>query len=250
MWLFNDYNNKPKYHFLHGKYNFEPRLSIMTANLFHIMQRVLNYIKISLLIVTTCCLSACKLNQAVIRHETLDLNRIKYLPLHPKVIDSENQHFYLWKNKVIRYLENTDNIMIQESFEESPYKSVKVYFRKNLLLNRKETWFYDFCIGIRKIYNDKGVLTETIDCDKKYKFTVIQLVEKLKKKYSLDFTSRKGNIKVISRNYLFNRDCYDIRIYLTPNAKGPVRNLILDGVTGQVISDQVETYKSTNEPRI
>ena len=213
---------------------------------------ILNHIKNILLVVTACSFFACKINQVGMTHEKLNLKKIKNLELHPNVVDSknDNEHVYLSKNKVIRYSEYNGNIIIQENLEESPYKSVKVYSLKNLLLNREERWFYDFCIGQTKIYNDKGGLTETIDCDKRYKFTVNELVEKLKNDYNIDFTSRKGNGKGISRHYLFNKDCYDIRIYLTPSAKGGVRNLIIDGTTGHVISDTVQQYNPTGDPRI
>lgn len=197
---------------------------------------------------------SCSAQKTNIKAKKLNLKEYKNLPLYPGVIDNpeSSSHFYLYKNKIIRYSEYNGNISIQENIVDSPYMSLKVYSQKTLMLIREDQFFYNFCIGSTKVYNEKGVLINSIDCDLKYVFSVSKLIEKIKTKYSVDLTTRKANgtVSTVSRNYSNGKDCYDVTIYLTSSLKGPMKNIIIDGNTGEVISEIISKYNPTNDPRI
>ena len=150
----------------------------------------------------------------------------------------------------VYYTQNDKIISVQKNKKDSPYKSQKLYSKKTLLLVREQTQFYNFCIGITKIYDENGKLTGTINCDEKYRFTINQLIEKLKKDYKVDFSTRKGSGRGIERNYINGKDCYNVRINLGTSAKSGTKNIVIDGNNGEVISESNHQYNDENDERI
>jgi hypothetical protein len=195
----------------------------------------------------------CSAQKTKVKIEKLNIKEYKTLPLHPNVGDNPNSgnHIYLFNNKVIEYSESNGNISIQESVVNSPYKSRKLYSQKSLILIREEQLFYDFCIGITKIYNDNGILSDSIDCDSKYKFSTNELMKIMKTKYLIDLTTTlKGETQIVSRDYINGKNCYNITIFLNSSLKGSRKNIIIDGNTGEVISEFISTYNPSHNPRI
>lgn len=194
----------------------------------------------------------CSAQKTKVKIEKLNIKEYKTLPLHPNVVDNPNSgnHVYLYKNKVIEYSESNGNISIQESVVDSPYKSRKLYSQKSLMLIREEQLFYGFCIGITKIYNDNAILSDSTDCDSKYKFSTNELIKKMKTKYLIDLTTLQGKTQIVSRDYINDKNCYNIIIYLNSSLKGSTKNIIIDGNTGEVISEFISTYNPSHDPRI
>jgi hypothetical protein len=194
----------------------------------------------------------CKSQNSTITKEKINISKYKNYELNPGVLDNPKSetHFYLHNNKEIQIYQDDKIISVQENIKDSPFKSQKLYSKKTLILTREQTQFYNFCIGITKIYDENGKLTKTINCDEKYSFTIKQLIEKLKKDYKIDFSTRKGNGRGIERNYINGKDCYNIIINLGTSSKSETKNIVIDGNNGEVISESNHQYNEENDPRI
>lgn len=209
----------------------------------------MKYLLTSALILSFLFCSGQKTNTAP---KKINIKIHKDLPLHPGVIDDpkSSHHIYLYDSKIIEYSEYNGNVSIQESLNNSPYTSVNMYSLKTLRLLRQQQMFYGFCIGTTNIYNAKGIQIETIDCDKNYKFSVPELIKKILVQYKIDLTNVKGKRIVVDRGLSNQKYCYYLYLGLTENAKGPSRHLIIDGNTGETISDEIQHYNSKGDPTI
>ncbi len=192
-------------------------------------------------------LLSCKSKIAFTTKERIDLVKYKNLPLHPGVLDNPNSktHVYLYQDKEMIIYEDDEIISIQENTLNSPFTSQKLYSKKTLLLKRDEMQFYDFCINTTKIFDDNGLLIKSIDCDEKYRFSIDQLIEKMKKEYGLDFSKRAGGIQ---RNVINGKWCYILLI--GPGGKGGYKKIIIDGTTGNIISESNHKYNEENDPNV
>jgi hypothetical protein len=196
--------------------------------------------------------SNCNSQNTTLTKEKIKISKYKNYELHPGVLDNpkRNSHFYLHNNKEIQIYQDDKIISVQENIKDSPFKSQKLFSKKTHILTREQTQFYNFCIGITKIYDENGKLTRTINCDEKYSFTINQLIEKLKKDYKIDFSNRKGNGRRIERNYINGKDCYNVIINLGTSAKSGTKNIIIDGNNGEVISESNHQYNEEKDERI
>lgn len=194
----------------------------------------------------------CKSQNTKITKEKINISKYKYYELHPGVLDNPKSktHFYLHKNKEIQIYKDDKIISVQENIKDSPFKSQKLYSKKTLILTKVQTQFYNFCIGITKIYDENGKLTKIINCDEKYSFTIKQLIEKLKNDYEIDFSTRKGSGREIERNYINGKDCYNVIINLGTSAKSGTKNIVIDGNNGKVISESNHQYNEEKDEKI
>lgn len=194
----------------------------------------------------------CNSQKTIITKEKINISKYKNYELHPGVVDNpkSNTHFYLHNNKEIQIYEDDKIISVQENIKDSPFKSQKIFSKKTHILKREQTQFYNFCIGITKIYDENGKLTNTINCDEKFSFTINQLIEQLKKDYKIDFSTREGNGRRIERNYINGKDCYNVIINLGTSAKSGTKNIVIDGNNGEVMSESNHKYNEENNPKL
>jgi len=182
--------------------------------------------------------------------EKIDVDYYKSLPLYPGVVDDKNgnNHIYFYEDKVIQFYQDSLKISLQIRHKDSPYKTIKLFSNKTKMLMRESLNFYDFCIGDAKIYNERGELIEKNNCDSNYKFTLEEIIEKIKNDYQIDL-NLLNSADGLSRIYYENKYCYQLFKSLG-TAKSPTRIIIFDGNTGEVMSDRIRHYNEENDPTI
>jgi hypothetical protein len=110
------------------------------------------------------------------------------------------------------------------------------YDKKNNLMFQSGTYFYDFSIGVFRRYNGKGELTEEVNRDKNYAFSVYDLIEKIKLTHQIDLNNPLELLKV-ERNFdkSLNKYVYIIRYHNDENPRS--KYIAIDGQTGEILDE-------------
>lgn len=127
---------------------------------------------------------------------------------------------------------------IHENFQKH-----SVYDKKNLKLKREGQVFDRMPIGVHKFYDEKGNLIKETDFDRGFNFTINDLLVKVKKELKINLNNDLKGIE-ISRgmNKKYNIPVYNIFIPVKTedNSYPTKRHIIIEGTTGNIISDLIE----------
>ncbi len=146
---------------------------------------------------------------------------------------SINDLFYKSGNERIRIILGAE-IQVETREVNSPYKFYKVYFSKSLGLKATGNTFYGLPVGTDKMYNEQGKLLKEINHELPYKFSIVDLRDKLIHEYDVDIV--KGyNLKTpdaikIGRSFYENAPSY-YQVGFQKNGKYVY--LEIDGTTGE-----------------
>ena len=101
--------------------------------------------------------------------------------------------------------------------------------------------FFNIDYGIWYSYSKTGVLEEETDMDKDYKFSIFQLIKKIKKEYGRDLAYRASKTEVL-RFDRENRFYYKVRLFPLESQYGHFLIIIVDGQTGETLYEKTAMY--------
>ncbi|PAM91420.1 hypothetical protein B4N84_28350 [Flavobacterium sp. IR1] len=163
---------------------------------------------------------------------------------------SENKKFLKKGEERLRIRFYEDEIQLNKTSVINPYKKIFVYYKKNKLLRSYGMQFYQFSIGIRKIYDETGILVKEIDNDKPYIFSLPQLIEKIKKEHDVDLEDLTQGCSVHRRvDKNLKKPIYEVYLLSKEDPYSKKKYFLMDGVTGELIhttsyprrSDEIKT---------
>ncbi len=125
-----------------------------------------------------------------------------------------------------------NEVQIEESDEITPYTRWATYNLETEVQTAVGQSFFDTDYGIWRFYSKIGKLEREINQDENYKFSIRQLIEKVKKEYhiNLELKEERGYVSRFNENgkyyyhlILFPKDIYD----------EPTQHIMIDGQTGK-----------------
>lgn len=157
----------------------------------------------------------------------------KIAPVESSIYDKT----YIIGKKKIRITEDKQTIHVVETPIGSQYATHKVYNAKSKLLKAVGYAFSNFGIGIDKEYDAKGRLIRKRNLDADYRFSLDQLIAKLKL-LGIDIT-KNPELHFVNRYSEKGRPpAYTIMIRKEPDAM-KVRLMEINADTGAIISDRI-----------
>ena len=184
--------------------------------------------------------------------EKLDKKWYKNLPID----HSKTTQRCVLENKEIAIYHNSEIIQISEQEINSPYRTVKGYFKKNNLLESEGLSFYSVGIGTVRWYDENGYLKREINRDKEFNiFSIDNLIKKMKTEYNVDLLDMKPyqhvdhyinvsieyNIADWMREYISEKQISAITgaVYLVhyriEEGKGRINYYFIDATTGETL---------------
>jgi len=123
-------------------------------------------------------------------------------------------------------------IQVERSSIINPYKIVKVYSFKNKQLLNLSKDFYSSPVSYEK-YDEKGKIVEVKNYNEPYKFTIEDLIEKIKKEYKVDLGDKSEGSAAgrTSKDGVFYYEVF-LR-HKTGEQK--MEYLLVDGTTGKTV---------------
>jgi len=114
-------------------------------------------------------------------------------------------------------------------------KNVSLYNKKTLILIFEANSFIDCPIGLMYKYNSDGILSEIIDYNEHYDFSIYNLIEKLSDDFNIDAINSQDRLSIFKyENPLEERYEYHIR-YSVDKSKS--RLLKINGTNGKTLED-------------
>lgn len=150
-----------------------------------------------------------------------------------KNLPTNDMGFYLLRNgDLVQVIDKTENHGYAERIHKknSPFGYYKEYNKVNALKKTGE-FFYMLNINIWKEYNESGKLIEEINYEEFYKFSIKDLIEKIKKDNHVDLEDMAEGGSV-SRNGENGNIYYEVNL---TSKKDPqkIDYILIDGVTGE-----------------
>ncbi|MCV9926910.1 hypothetical protein OIU83_04575 [Flavobacterium sp. LS1R49] len=175
--------------------------------------------------------------------ETFDINKYKDWNIDTKYTYKDNDRFYKNGDDRVRITMNGKTIQVEESNIKNPNKITKVFYVKEKTLQSILQEFYTIQIGNYKLYNEIGVLAKDENLDKEYKFSIDDLVKKMKEKYNYDLMN-------VDKTYNLNRyvDLEKIKLplyevyYRDDKNTQVLHSYVINGNTGEIL---FSTLRST-----
>lgn len=196
-------------------------------------------ININIIITFIICCSSCK--------SQINNNLKKTNPMEKFNIDSfnlkkNNNEFVETKNDTLtRLAEFNDGYFKYTNRIDNPFQDRKVFFKDNQNIKIQATYFYDIPIGIYKIFDKNGNVLEEKNFDIVYNFSTAQLITKMTNEFNVDLLNTKNKgVSLIAED---NKPVYLISLLLGSNPKGDTREVKIDAMNGQLISDEIKKYE-------
>ena len=146
------------------------------------------------LLLIICCLAGNIINN--LTNNTMkkfDIKQYENLPIDSTRNERGYTTYISGSKRIKVHSSKSGGGLVYETDLNSPYHSSKSYDDNNKLHTEKY-FFYDMPIKKRRnYYNDEGTLTEEIDWDKGYTFTLKKLIRKMKKEYNIDLLNIDRN---------------------------------------------------------
>jgi hypothetical protein len=197
--------------------------------------------KFFIIITLACFTSSCKylLHQKSIKiknhMELFDIGKYKNL-------SNRNLSSFEESNNIITLSESADYYIKKVTPLLSNFNDVFLYYKNNLVAKSETHFFQTIPIGIHKEFNEVGEVILEKDWDEAYPFSIYEVKDKINQLYHVDISmsnSRTG----VTRGSENGVVCYEITLPLSDSPKGNFRTIKLNGITGEVISDEVSEYE-------
>ncbi|PKF75989.1 hypothetical protein CW752_01370 [Chryseobacterium sp. PMSZPI] len=178
--------------------------------------------------------------------EYFNINRYKDLKPNPKY---SGQGFYIDNNgDEIRIMGNlTGGPDVEIRKPNSPYKTIKTY-HKNSSPKSISKIFYSFPVGIFKEYDESGKLIREVNNDTPYKFSIDDLINKIKKEYDVDIVGDykdSDKTQIMVNRWLGYKEDWSIYKKNVPMYQVSIRDkgtpivLEINALTGDTISKKL-----------
>jgi uncharacterized protein YxeA len=143
--------------------------------------------------------------------------------------------------KVTNYVEN-------RNYPNSAYKFYSEYDANGKLLKTSIS-FYGMVVGFMCFYNTAGEIIKKEDWDMPYKFSVDNLIDKMKTEYDIDIVDTKICNDILRGVYEKhgNNPLYDVYLYGHP-MKYQLICYVIDGNTGETLFTTTRHIRENREP--
>ena len=168
--------------------------------------------------------------------EYFNIDKYKDWETNNDYSSAEESKFLKKENKKVEITIDKDKTYVTQSENQNPYENIFVYSNKTKMCIAFYREFYGINIGKMMQYDENGKLIKEKDYDKPYKFSLKEVIEKIKKEYEIDledltqrcvlerFESVELNKKPLYTAYLRNNDTPGIMDYI-----------VIDGTTGETL---------------
>jgi hypothetical protein len=165
---------------------------------------------------------------------------------------------YRHQKKINQYSFQTENgttVTLKEdhdTYEElrkdtgSNYTLSKIYYKASLTLKSTVNCFQNFPIIIQENYNKRGKLIKRKNWDEGYLFSIADLAQKMQQDFNIDILKSGNGIGVL-RGSSGSINYYLVSTLLSANLKGDSRVIKIDGLSGQIISNEVSIYNEDSK---
>lgn len=156
----------------------------------------------------------------------------------------ENDIYLMKGDERVRIIKDEKNIQVEKSNINNPNKYTYVYFTKTKTIHAYGKSFYHCFVGTDKEFNINGLLVKQIDWDKPYKFSIEDLIKKIKNELNIDLMDISKKIDVTRSEQ--PKPVYTIMVPQKPSRI--LRWIKVDGTTGEIMSDEVKTPPNKYSP--
>jgi hypothetical protein len=168
--------------------------------------------------------------------EYFNINKYKDWEIDTKFSASNNDKYLKLDNKRVKILDFGDTFQEEQSNNKNPYLYFKTYFSITKSVKATGQNFYDLEFGIWKEYDNKGNLIKETDYDEDYKFSIDDLIKKMRIEYNYDLMN-------VDKTYNLNRfvDKNNTRLplyevyYKDETNNQMLHSYIINGTTGEVL---------------
>jgi hypothetical protein len=188
-------------------------------------------------------LLSCKVHKVIVKSPVI---KMKMNPEDLQNINAANPiesvFFTNDQGQKVQLYENVSQNFYVEilSTPRNPYTYELTYFKSSLSLRSEVKMFYQSFTGIYKEYTEDGTLTNEIDYDLGYDFTIEKLTDKLKADFGIELMISPEKQTVLRyQNKKTGDPVYDILYDVNTSVR---RQIIVDGKTGQILSDKLVTF--------
>lgn len=120
------------------------------------------------------------------------------------------------------------------------------YYKTTTSIHRTGKFFQMIPVGIHYEYYDDGRLARAINFDKDYLISIDSLASIVKSSFQKDILDSKEKV-VVTRGIYNESRFYSVKFPINKSENSPVRELIINGKTGDLITDMTkEPTASTN----
>ncbi|MBS7229582.1 hypothetical protein KHA90_00975 [Flavobacterium psychroterrae] len=203
-----------------------------------------------LIIVHDCYCQSKKSNKQLKKNkmEYFNIDKYKDWEFDNSHLSTQERKFYKKRSDRVEINFFNTGIQVRITNVETPYKIIKGFSNESKRLSIIGYYFYQFSIKTDKEYDDNGKLIKEINYDLPYKFSLKQVIDKVKKEYQVDLENI-GQESVLERfesNKPNKKTFYEV--YLKSNVEKSTWNYVLiDGTTGEVLFKTSRRYPPDNE---
>lgn len=168
--------------------------------------------------------------------EKFDSAKYKDWEIDTAYSSSENDKYFKKGDERVRVIIINKVIQVERTNINTPYKEIKAFSSATKKLEGKGISFYDFPIGKSFSYDSIGNLIKEINWDEHYKFSLKELIDKVKREYFIDLEDKKlGN--TVGR---FVYEKLNSHPFYEVNLQSKEHNLkmdyiLIDGIGGEVL---------------
>lgn len=167
--------------------------------------------------------------------EYFDVENYRDWEIYTDYLPSENNKFLKKGDERIQiYFNDNDGIQLRVKNTRTPYETVKGFSNKTKKSSIIGDYFFDFSIGIDKEYDETGKVIREKDYYKPCKFSLKEVIEKVKKEYQIDLEDKaqRGLLQRGESDKLNNMPIYEVYMRATKENKDGVNYVLIDGITG------------------
>jgi hypothetical protein len=146
--------------------------------------------------------------------------------------------------RLIRQLEYPERREYMEEVRDprTPYMKVKVYYMETGTIKVSGDRFYNANINTWQYFATNGSVDRQVNHEAKYKFTVADLIAKMKASYGIDLMSKESKADV-ERDDDEGRPLYIVTFPMGPASPGKVYIVAISGANGAEVEKTTSTVK-------
>jgi hypothetical protein len=156
-----------------------------------------------------------------------------------------HEYTYSQDGKRVRQREYPERREYIEEIQDlkTPYKRIKVFYMESGNLKISGERFYSADVGSWEYYAANGTLEKRVNRDAPFRFSLNDLIAKMKATYQLDLMRYNQQVDVERSDEEDERPFYTVTFPVGPSGPGKVYIIAIDGVNGKEIEKSVNTVK-------
>jgi hypothetical protein len=177
-----------------------------------------------------------------------DISQYKNWEIDADYSSSDSHRFLKKRDERVEIYFHSSGIQIRLKSVNHPYEKIYGYSNTTKSLIEQGTEFYKIPIGKNIQYDEKGDVIKEIDYEKPYKFSIKDLIEKIKKEYGVDLEDRREGASAGRRG---KDGVFYYEVNLQSKTEPLKRDYILiDGNTGETLFKSYFYMKSDGGGKI